>query len=122
MKDIESLRSSADVFLGCVPLTDSRTVVVFLEERGGWHYLKLNTYARNRKRGHWYLTRAYYTLRLERAADLGRALILGSEGRPFGDPPAWWAGYQAEYQEWKASQPAEADQAAPATGPNNSNA
>lgn len=101
-----------DVLLGSVPLTDTRVVVVYLNERGGREYVRVSTYAKNRKKGHWYLTKAYYTVRIECAAALGQALIDASQGRPFGDEPEWWADYQAEYREWKASQPVETDQTA----------
>ena len=63
--------------------------------------MRLATFAKNRGKGYWYLTRSYFTVPVECAAEIGKAIISGSKGQPFGDPPAWWADSQAQYREWK---------------------
>jgi hypothetical protein len=40
-----------------------------------------------------------------------QAIVAPSEGEPFGDEPAWWAEFEAQYQEWQARKAAEAEQA-----------
>lgn len=103
-----------DVLLGFVPLTPRRAIAVYLHEYHGQQSVKLGTFARHRKQGYWYRTRMFFSVRIESAAELGRAFIEAGAGRPFGDTPAWWADYQAQYEEWRARKAAEA----PHEGPN----
>ena len=98
-----------DTFLGFVSLTDSRTVIVYLNEHGGRRYVKLSTFAKNRKKGYWYLTKSFFIVPIECAAEIGKAIMAASKGRPFGDPPAWWADFEKQYREWQARKAAEAD-------------
>jgi hypothetical protein len=47
---------------------------------------------------------------IEHAEELGKEIIAASKGRPFGDPPEWWADFEKEYREWQARKAAEADE------------
>ena len=101
-----------DTFLAAVPWTKHRTIIIYLREHGGRRYVRLRTFNKHRTKGMWYPAPRFYMVPIDRAEDLGRAIIEASQGRPFGPQPEWWADYQAEYREWKASQPAQADQTA----------
>ena len=57
-----------DTFLGFVSLTDNRAVIVYLNEHGGRRYVKLSTFAKNRGKGYWYLTKQFYMMPIECAA------------------------------------------------------
>ena len=102
---------TVDTFLGAVPWTEWRTVIIYLREHGGRRYVRLRTFNKQREKGYWYPGKRYYMVPIESAAALGKAIIAASKGRPFGDQPEWWADFEAQYQEWQARKAAGADEA-----------
>ena len=114
MKKIDLSRPPAvletvDTFLAAVPWSKGRTVVIYLREHGGRRYVRLRTFNKQRAEGYWYPTKRFYMVPIESAAALGKAIIAASKGRPFGDPPEWWAEWEKDYREWQACKAAEAE-------------
>ena len=109
MKKVD-LSETDDTFIGAASSTERRTFVIHLREHGGRRYVKLSTFAKNREKGYWYLTKQFYMMPIECAAEIGKAIIAASKGQSFGDPPAWWADSQIKYREWQARKAAEADE------------
>ncbi len=83
-----------DRFVRCVPCGDDRVILVFLRETHGSRYVRFRYWHRHRKTGAWYPDshrngpRAFM-IPLERAAELGAALIEAADGRFLGPKPDW---------------------------------
>jgi len=88
---------TVDKFLAAVPWTKHRTVIVYLREHGARRYVRLRTFNKHRTKGMWYPSPRFYMVPMDRAADLGRAIIEASRGRPFGPQPEWWADFEKQY-------------------------
>ena len=63
-----------DTFLGAVPWTGRRTIVVSMGEHCGRRFVRLRTFNQNKTKGHWYLTKRYFTVPIECAETLGKAI------------------------------------------------
>ncbi len=92
---------TVDTFLAAVPWTKRRTVIIYLREHGGRRYVRLRTFNRHREKGCWYPAPRFYTVPIDNAAALGKAIIAASEGRPFGPRPDWWADFEKQYREYR---------------------
>ena len=105
-----AMLKTVDTFLGAVPWTKRRAVIVYLREHGGRRYVRLRPFNRHREKDYWYPTARFFMVPIDCAASLGKAIIAASKGRPFGDPPEWWADFEKQYGEWQARKAAEADE------------
>lgn len=93
-----ALLDTVDTFLAAVPWTKHRTVIVYLREHGERRYVRLRTFNKHRTKGCWYPAPRFYTVPIDRAEDLGRAIIEASRGRTFGVQPEWWADFEKQYE------------------------
>ena len=103
MKKIDLSRTPAvletvDTLLGAIPWTKNRAVIVYLREHGGRRYIRLRTFNRHREKGYWYPNKWGYTVPIRIAPALGNAIVAAGEGRPFGEPPEWYAGFEKQYK------------------------
>ena len=98
-----------DTFLAAISWTKNRTVIVYLREDRGRRFVRLRTLSKRKTGGPWCRTVRSYMLPIEIAATLGEALIAAGMGEPYGDPPDWWADFEAAYPERGARKAAEAE-------------
>lgn len=84
-------------FRGEVRLTDNRTVIVCFREYGDNKYVQARTYNCKIPEGFWYPTKRSYTVPLDRAEAVGKAIIAAAKGEMFGPQPSWWVGFEKQY-------------------------
>ena len=94
-----AMLETVDTFLGCVPWTKNRVVIVYLREHGRRRFIRLRTFNRHREKGCWYPTKRVFIVPIDRAPALGKAIIAASKGRTFGDMPEWFPAFEEQYQE-----------------------
>lgn len=99
-----------DTFLAAIPWTHRRTVVVYLREDRGRRFVRLRTLCKHKTDGHRYRTVRSFQVPVEIAAALGEALIAAGMGEPYGDPPEWWADFEATRKAAAAEEASEVDQ------------
>ena len=93
---------TVDTLLGAVSWTKRRMVLVFHREHGCRRYIQMRTFNQHQTKGCWYPTGRFYTVPIECAAELGRALLAAARGIPFGKQPDWYADFDKQYQAMKA--------------------
>ena len=86
-----------DKFMGAVEWTKNRMVIVYYRVHAGKEYIRLRTFNRHQVKGCWYPAPRFYMVPLDRAAELGKAIIAASEGRTIGRQPEWWADFEKQY-------------------------
>lgn len=94
-----AMLETVDTFLGVVPWTKNRTVIVYLREHGRRRYIRIRTFNKHRTMGCWYPTKRVFIVPIDRAPALGKAIIAAGKGRTFGDMPTWWEGFEKQYRE-----------------------
>lgn len=104
-----AMLETVDTFLGCVPWTKNRTVIVYLREHGRRRYIRIRTFNKHRTMGCWYPSKRVFMVPIDRAPALGKAIIAAGKGRTFGDQPAWWEGFEKQYAALKERKAAEAN-------------
>ena len=86
-----------NIFRGEVRLTDNRTAIICLRAYGKHRYVQIRTYNRQKTEGFWYPTKRSYTVPLDHAEELGKAIIAASKREMFGCRPDWWTEFERQY-------------------------
>ena len=89
-----------NIFRGEVRLTDNRTAIICLRAYGNHRYVQIRTYNRQQTEGFWYPTKRSYTVPLNYAEAVGKAIIAAAKGEMYGPEPEWWAGFERQYAEF----------------------
>ena len=97
LSDKPAVLDTVDTFMAAVPWTKNRMVVIFLREHSGRRHVRLRTFNRHQTKGCWYPAPRFYTIPIEKAENLDRAIIAASKGRPFGWEPEWWRDFEKQY-------------------------
>ena len=84
-------------FCGEIRLTDNRTVIVCFREYGSNKYVQARTYNKQKEKGFWYPTKRSYTVPLDHAEAVGKAIIAAATGEMYGPQPDWWAEFEEQY-------------------------
>ncbi len=87
---------TTDSFLGSIDWTKRRQVILFLREHRARRFVKMRTFLQHQVKKCWYPARSY-TVPIECAYDLGRALIRASDGEQFTETPDWWHDFLEQY-------------------------
>ena len=102
--------SGNDTLVAAIPWKKRRTILVFLREFSGRSFLLLRDFQRHRVLGRWYPGRRFFTLPIERADAVGRALIAAANGQvPNGGPGGGgcWTGVAGAIDQAQAGHNAE---------------
>ena len=86
-----------NIFRSEVRLTDNRTAIICLRAYGKHRYVQIRTYNRQKTEGFWYPTKRSYTVPLDHAEELGKAIIAASKREMFGSRPDWWTEFERQY-------------------------
>ena len=100
-----SIFDTVDEFIGAVPWTRRRMVLVFLRHHGARTFVRLRTFNRHRKKGCWYPSPRYFVVPLECARSLARAIESAAAGKPFGEEPDWYRDFEKQYKVRQTSPP-----------------
>ena len=95
--EARSIFETVDTLLSAVPWTKNRMVLVFLREHGGRRYVRLRTFNRHRVKGCWYPAPRYFMVPIDRAEELGKAIIAAGRGQSHGPAPEWYADFEKQY-------------------------
>ena len=101
------LRPAVDTFMGAVPWTKNRMVIVYLREHAGRKYVKLRTFNRHRVKGMWYPTRRFYMVPIASARRLGETIMAAAAGEQRGPVPAWYFDFEKQYNARSWQEPAD---------------
>ena len=92
-----SIFDTVDEFIGAVPWTRRRMVLVYLRHHGARTYVRLRTFNRHKKLGCWYPSPRYFVVPQECARDLARAIEAAASGERFGPEPDWYRDFEKQY-------------------------
>ncbi len=84
--------------MAAVPWTKRRMVLVFKREHGARTYIQVRTFNRHQVKGCWYPAPRFYTVPIECAATLGKAILAAAEGKRFGTEPDWYRDFEKQYK------------------------
>lgn len=106
-----SIFDTVDEFIGAVPWTRRRMVLVYLRHHGARTFVRLRTFNRHKKLGCWYPSPRYFVVPQECALDLAKAIEAAAVGERFGPEPDWYRDFEKQYNagvagsKWRATQP-----------------
>ena len=92
-----SIFDTVDEFIGAVPWTRRRMVLVYLRHHGARTYVRLRTFNRHKKLGCWYPSPRYFVVPQECARGLAKAIEAAASGQRFGPEPDWYRDFEKQY-------------------------
>lgn len=92
-----ALTETVDEFVHAMPIGRRRTIVVHRRYHGGRVYLRMRTWNKHQKSGHWYPTKRYFVLPLQYGQYFHLVLRAATEGYGF-SKPKWLMQREAEEQ------------------------
>ncbi len=92
-----SIFDTVDEFIGAVPWTRRRMVLVYLRHHGARTLVRLRTFNRHKKLGCWYPSPRYFVVPQECALNLAEAIAAAASGQRFGPEPDWYRDFEKQY-------------------------
>ena len=92
-----SIFDTVDEFIGAVPWTRRRMVLVYLRHHGARTFVRLRTFNRHKKLGCWYPSPRYFVVPQECARDLARTIEAAAAGNQSGAEPDWYRDFEKQY-------------------------
>lgn len=92
-----SIFETVDEFVGAIPWTRRRMVLVYLRHHGARSFVRMRTFNKHRVKGCWYPSPRFYVVPLECAKSLARAIESAASGAPFGEEPEWYRDFEKQY-------------------------
>ncbi len=117
-----SIFETVDTLMAAVPWTKRRMVLVYKREHGARTYIQVRTFNRHQLKGCWYPAPRFYTVPIECAATLGKAIMAAAEGKRFGPEPDWYRDFEKQYKALPRGKSRASEPAQPAEGDNDSEA
>ena len=96
-------KRAVDKVVAAIPWKKRRTILVFLREFSGRSFLLLRDFQRHKVLERWYPGRRFFTLPIERADAVGRALIAAANGEVPSGEPEWWGEFREQYEAMERS-------------------
>lgn len=92
-----SIFDTVDEFIGAVPWTSRRMVLVYLRHHGARTFVRLRTFNRHKKLGCWYPSPRYFVVPQECARNLAEVIEAAASGQRFGPEPDWYRDFEKQY-------------------------
>lgn len=92
-----SIFDTVDEFIGAVPWTQRRMVLVYLRHHGGRTFVRLRTFNRHRVKGCWYPSPRFFVVPQECAAGLAQTIESAARGEKCGPEPEWYRDFEKQY-------------------------
>ena len=92
-----SIFDTVDEFIGAVPWTRRRMVLVYLRHHGARTFVRLRTFNRHRTKGCWYPSPRYFVVPQECARYLAKAIEAAARCERYGHEPYWYRDFEKQY-------------------------
>ncbi len=111
-----SIFETVDTLMAAVPWTKRRMVLLFKREHGARKYIQVRTFNRHQVKRCWYPAPRFYTVPIECAATLGKAILAAAEGKKFGPEPDRYRDFEKQYKALPRAKPRAHEAGPPAEG------